>query len=151
MSRRVFGQDKLLLICGCPGEDIPVLRGTRWTTTYRWWRVYSEPEERIYFGLRRILCINSAEMTYAVNLKTHKMNEGNIFRQIHVKTLFAMNVLALSRANDSLDIHCILSGYCLSKRWTVNFSVFQCFNISVRSSARTCNKNASVTMDSFFF
>ena len=72
MSRRVFGQDKLLLICGCPGEDIPVLRGTRWTTTYRWWRVYSEPEERIYFGLRRILCINSAEMNYVVNLKAHK-------------------------------------------------------------------------------
>ena len=66
MSRRVFGQDKLLLICGCPGEDIPVLRGTRWTTTY------SEPEERIYFGLRRILCINSAEMNYVVNLKAHK-------------------------------------------------------------------------------
>ena len=145
MPRWVFGQDQLLLICGCPGENILVLRGTRWITTY------SEPEERIYFGLRRILCINSAEITYAVNLKTHKMNEGNIFRQIHVKTLFAMNVLALSRANDSLDIHCILSGYCLSKRWTVNFSVFQCFNISVRSSARTCNKNASVTMDSFFF
>ncbi len=69
MSRRVSGQDQLLLICGRLGEDIPILRCTRWTTTY------SEPEERIYFGLRRFLCIHSAEMNYTVNLNSSSSDD----------------------------------------------------------------------------